>query len=94
LLRLIISADGGATKRADADIVALALASYYLNIAGGTLYGDAEFGIVLYAYGLQPIESAERRLWYKLFGTQFSIMTDNGETMYDNGQPIYEVANA
>ncbi len=47
-LRSIISADGGATRRADADIVSLALASPSLNL--GTLFSNAAGEIVLYAY--------------------------------------------
>ena len=52
-LRSIISADGGATKRDDAEIVTLALASPLLN--GSTMCGSAEEGIVFYNYLTIPV---------------------------------------
>jgi len=89
LLQSIISADGGVTQRPDSEIVALTLASPYLNIAGGTLYGDAVFGIVLYADGLQPTESAERRLWKKVFDTRFEPLYVDGGALLINGYQLY-----
>lgn len=47
-LRTIISADGGTTKRDDADIVTAALASPLLN--SSTMVGSEEEGIAFYAY--------------------------------------------
>ena len=64
LLQSIISADGGVTKRADADIVALALASPYLNLL--TMIGSAEKGIVFYAVGTARAVLDKALSWFKL----------------------------
>lgn len=64
-----------------------------INIPGGNVFYSATRNNIV-IYGPSPIESAERRLWRYEFGTQFELMTDNGEPMLDNGQQMYEVANA
>lgn len=88
----IVSADGGMTKRTDAEIIALLAASPLLNVPGGDIYGDAVDDIwVIYADGQAPSEAAERRLWKYLFDTRFEPLYDNGEPMLDNGFQIYEV---
>ena len=79
----------GAAKRADAASVTLALASDDLNTAGGTLYGSANFGIALYAIGSQPVEASERRLWRKIFGTQFEPFYVDGVVLQVDGNSIY-----
>lgn len=63
-LQSIISADGGVTKRADAEIVALALASPYLNL--DTMIGSAEKGVVIYAVGTTRPVLDKALGWFKL----------------------------
>lgn len=79
----------GETKRDDADIVILALASPLLNEPGGTLYGDADAGVLLYAIGAQPVESAERRLWKYLFDTQFEPLYVDSNVLKINNYAVY-----
>jgi len=62
-LRSIISADGGATKRADEDIVTLALASPLLNL--GTMIGT-EKGVAFYAYWATTFITLKKA--YRYFG--------------------------
>jgi hypothetical protein len=57
-LRTIISADGGATKRDDADIVTAALASSLLNAS--TMVGSEDEGIAFYAYLITPFSILSR----------------------------------
>lgn len=86
----IVSADGGMTKRTDADIVALLAADLLLNAPGGDIYGDAVDDIwMIYADGQAPVESAERRLWKYLFDTRFEPLYIDGEAFLVDNKQLY-----
>jgi hypothetical protein len=61
-LRTIISADGGTTKRDDADIITAALASALLN--SSTMVGSEDEGIAFYAYLTTPFSTLSKAARY------------------------------
>jgi surface protein len=79
-LRAIISADGGTTKRADADIVTAALASPLLN--SSSMVGSEDEGIAFYAYLTTPFTTLSRAARY-LKGTWVAPSGPNAFTLTD-----------
>lgn len=85
VLQSIVSADGGTTKRDDADIVALALVSAYLNY--GTMFGRDGYFVAFYQLDTPTTILSKAAIYAKstVQGTQFQ----NGEIIqFQDASPM------